>query len=315
MDLHLPPAAERPTLRLVLRTVLLLQVLLAGGLAAWWMRQGWAPLPVVAVAASLLLGWMWFLAAGGFLLKWLAGDWPRAVRGRHWPRTLWVEGLWMLRLFVFDMAWRASPRHLAGDARRPPVLLVHGFLCNGAVWHPFARSLRAAGWNHVALSLEPTYRDFRRQLEVLDDAVRALAAASGQACVLLVGHSMGGLLVRAYARRAPQRCVGLLMVAAPHHGTAVGDLIHGLEHGPPSPRCRWLRQMNQEDGERVVPPALNLWSADDNIVLPARSSQLRQVAERGLHGHGHMALIATPAACGALVRALDEISTELERPA
>lgn len=305
MQLQLPATAESSVLRHALRAVLLLQLLLAVALAGWWARTGWDTALAGTAAGLLLLAWMCLLAAAGFLLKWWAGDWPRAVRGRHWLRTLSVESLWMLRLFVFDMAWRTAPRHVAGDAQRPPVLLVHGFLCNGAVWNPLAGTLRAAGWNHAAISLQPTYHDFERQLLALDEAVQALALASGHARVLLLGHSMGGLLIRAYAQRAPHRCAGVLMVAAPHHGTAIGDLIHGVEYGPPSPRCRWLQELNRADDERLALPALNLWSADDNIVLPARSSQLRGVAELALHGHGHMALVATPAARESLARALD----------
>lgn len=313
MDLSLPAIADRPTLRYWLRGALALQILLAGGLAYWLAGRGWATLAAIAAALVASVLWCGFLAAAGFLAKWLHGDWPPATRGRHWPRTLWVESLCMLRAFGGDMPWRTAPRFDAGEPGRPPVLLVHGFLCNGAVWHPLAAVLREAGWSHAAPSLEPSYRHFAQQLDALDAAVAALAAASGQPRVLLVGHSMGGLLVRAYARRAPQHCAGIVMVAAPHHGTALGDLIHGVEHGPPSPRCRWLQSMNVEDDERPGVAALNLWSGDDNIVVPARSSRLCNARELALHGLGHMALITTPEACGVVLATLDGFLSAMEQ--
>lgn len=315
MDLRLPGIADRAWLRHSLRAVLAMQGLLALALGAWLHARGWSPLAAAVAATAAIVAGSWALAAGGFLVKWLTGDWPATTRGTRWPRTLWVESLWMLRLFVVDMPWRAAPTHAHGDASRPPLLLVHGFLCNGAVWRPLARELRQRGWNHAAVSLEPTYHDFQRQLDALDAAVQALVAASGQRRVVLVGHSMGGLLIRAYARRAPQRCAALLMVAAPHHGTALGDFVHGVEYGPPSPRCSWLQALNREDDEHSALPALNLWSGDDNIVLPARSSHLRRTPELALHGHGHMALIAAPAARRALARALEDFLPALEQAA
>jgi pimeloyl-ACP methyl ester carboxylesterase len=248
-----------------------------------------------------------FLLGFGFVLKLVAGDWPAATRGRlpRALRTAAVEIGWMIRLYLLDHPWLAAPLHLAADDRRAPLLLVHGFLCNGAVWRSFARFLHDR--SHAAVSLEPTYRHFERQLDDLHEAVVALCGAAGRERVVLLGHSMGGLLVRAYAERHPERCAGVVCVAAPHHGTLLADYIYGVEAGPPSARCKWLNAINQRDRERIAVPALNLWTADDNIVIPARSAQLGATPERTLHGHGHLAAIAAASAGPALLAAIDHL--------
>lgn len=303
----LPSRARRAVLAYSLRVNWVGQLLILAWLATVLTGRGWS----WPAAVALLVGGWWLLQlvllGFGFALKLLAGDWPAAIRG-PWSRALRtaaVEIGCMIRLYLLDHPWLAAPQHLAPDDGRAPLLLVHGFLCNGAVWRSLARLLH--GRSHAAVSLEPTFRDFERQLDDLHEAVVALSERTGHQRVMLVGHSMGGLLIRAYAGRHPERCAGIVCVAAPHHGTLMADFVYGVEAGPPSARCQWLDALNQRDGERIGVPALNLWTADDNIVIPARSAQLGATPERTLHGHGHLAAIVAASACPALISAIDHL--------
>ncbi|MGE4070273.1 MAG: esterase/lipase family protein [Lysobacterales bacterium] len=310
----LPPQAHRPTLKWALVAVWLAQLALLVWVALALRAQGWTWL---GAASSVVLVWLLLqglLLAFPYVLKWRLGDWSREIRGslRQMLRTLSVEAGWMTRFYLIEHPWRGAPMQLQPADQRLPLLLVHGFLCNGAVWNPLAADLRAAGRSFASVSLEPSYRDFQQQLRDLDAAVSMWLAATGVSRLILIGHSMGGLLARAYADRDPQRCAAVICVAAPHHGTYLGDWFHGLEGGPPSPRCRWLQEYNARSQERIAVPALNLWSADDSIVLPAASAQLAATPEQALHGHGHMALVAAPAARALLMRTLGELESGLE---
>jgi pimeloyl-ACP methyl ester carboxylesterase len=311
----LPPQARRPTLKLGLISVWLAQLALLVWAAMALRAHGWTWL---AAASSVFLAWLLLqasLLAFPFVLKWRLGDWSRAVRGSSWQmlRTLGSEAGWMTRFYLIEHPWRPAPISLQPADPRLPLLLVHGFLCNGAVWNPLAADLRAQGRSFASVSLQPSYRDFQQQLHDLDAAVSAWLAATGRTQLILIGHSMGGVLARVYADRHPQRCAGVICVAAPHHGTYLGDWFHGLEGGPPSPRCRWLQEYNTRSQERIAVPALNLWSADDSIVLPAASAQLAATPEQALHGHGHMALVAAPAARSLVIRTLGDIEASLEQ--
>lgn len=303
----LPRRTRRAVLAYGLRVNWLLQLLAMAWIATLLVGRGWSWPGAVGLVAG---GW-WLLQllllGFGFALKLVAGDWPAATRGPL-PRALRIVAIeigWMIRLYLLDHPWLAAPSHLAADDRRAPLLLVHGFLCNGSVWRSFARFLN--GRSHAAVSLEPTWRHFERQLDDLHQGVVALCESSGRERVMLLGHSMGALLVRAYAERHPERCAGVICVAAPNHGTLLADYIYGVEAGPPSARCQWLNAINQRDRERIAVPALNLWTADDNIVIPARSAQLRETPERTLHGYGHLAAIASAAPCMAVVAAIDHL--------
>ncbi len=310
----LPPQARRPTLKWVLVAVWLAQLTVLVWVALALHSRGWTWLGAVSSVVLVWLLLQGLLLAFPYVLKWWLGDWSREVRGSRLQmlRTLSAEAGWMTRFYLIEHPWRRAPMNLQPADPRPPVLLVHGFLCNGAVWNPLAVDLRAQGRSFVSVCLQPSYRDFQQQLRDLDAAVLAWLAATGRTQLTLIGHSMGGVLARVYADRHPQHCAAVICVAAPHHGTYLGDWFHGLEGGPPSPRCRWLLEYNSRSQERIALPALNLWSADDSIVLPAASAQLAATPEQALHGHGHMALVAAPAARALLMRTLGDLESSLE---
>ena len=77
------------------------------------------------------------------------------------------------------------------------MVLVHGYAATESVWTPLRRALAEAGFGHI-VSLN--YNSFATDpvavsAELTHQALRALAAA-GAPRVHLVGHSLGGLIVR-----------------------------------------------------------------------------------------------------------------------
>jgi triacylglycerol lipase len=93
--------------------------------------------------------------------------------------------------------------------RRPPVLLVHGYGCSRAAWWWLRRRLQAAGWTVATISLEPVYGSIDDYVDPLARRIDAVLAETGAERLLLVGHSMGGLVARAYLQRCGEaRVVG-----------------------------------------------------------------------------------------------------------
>jgi pimeloyl-ACP methyl ester carboxylesterase len=160
-------------------------------------------------------------------------------------------------------------QQIADDNVRYPVVLVHGYAGTGAVWAPLRRALLDAGFGHV-VSLN--YNSFARDAaEVSADLVsqtRAALDASGASRVHLVGHSLGGLIVRYAIVHAPLAPVvgTAVTIASPHRGTRLARLAPGRcarimvpqavlrdAAGTAPPRVRWLAYYS--DCDRVVLPA------------------------------------------------------------
>ena len=163
-----------------------------------------------------------------------------------------------------------SIQYVAERNARYPVLLVHGYAATESVWTPLRRALAEAGFGHIvsfnynSLATDPV----AVSAELTHQALRALAAA-GAPRVHLIGHSLGGLIVRcALATSAvlSSQTASAVTIASPHRGAYLARIAPGrcariMHRGSRSclpaadaPRpVRWLAYYS--DGDRVVPPA------------------------------------------------------------
>src|SRR5215475_3867402 len=98
-----------------------------------------------------------------------------------------------------------SAHHVAGRNAHYPVLLVHGYAGTESVWAPLRRALAEAGFGHiVSLSYNSFAVDpIAVSAELTLQAMQAVAA-SGAPRVHLVGHSLGGLIVRSALAASPE---------------------------------------------------------------------------------------------------------------
>jgi pimeloyl-ACP methyl ester carboxylesterase len=163
-----------------------------------------------------------------------------------------------------------SAHHLSERNAHYPVLLVHGYAGTESVWAPLRCALAEAGFGHiVSLNYNSfTVDPMAVSAELTRQALRAVAA-SGAPRVHLIGHSLGGLIVRSALAASPglgSRTGGAVTIASPHHGISLARIAPGQcarimhpghrctppEAGAPGP-VRWLAYYS--DGDRIVPPA------------------------------------------------------------
>ena len=86
------------------------------------------------------------------------------------------------------------------------VVLLHGWPVSERAWIPQVTALRNAGFETWAPHL------YGRGSSIDDWAAQLLREIDGP--LVVVGHSMGGYCALALARRAPERIVGLVLVAS-----------------------------------------------------------------------------------------------------
>ena len=161
-------------------------------------------------------------------------------------------------------------QYVAEPNARCPVLLVHGYAATESMWAPLRRALVEAGFGHI-VSLH--YNSFATDpvavsAELTHQALRALAGADAPR-VHLVGHSLGGLIVRcalAASAALSSQTASAVTIASPHRGVWLARIAPGpcaqiMHRGPRSvqpevdaPRpVRWLAYYS--DADRIVPPA------------------------------------------------------------
>jgi pimeloyl-[acyl-carrier protein] methyl ester esterase len=118
-------------------------------------------------------------------------------------------------------------------ARRPRLVLLHGWGLNGAVFETLARQLEA-GFEVRCLDL-PGHGQSGADVAVLEHGIDALAAklaadlaAEASGPLQLLGWSLGGMAALAMAARDPQSIARLTLVATTPCFVARDDWTHGL---------------------------------------------------------------------------------------
>jgi triacylglycerol lipase len=216
------------------------------------------------------------------------------------------------KVFTLWQAWwpAKSVDYLpAAKAAEPPkrgVLFLHGYFCNSALWFAHRALARERGVPHIALTTEPAFGSIDDYLPAVKAAVQRLSAATGLPPVI-VGHSMGGLVARAYvaaevATQVATEGAGavsavhrVITIGTPHHGTAhaergVGDNARQMRLNSP-----WLAANAAQLPPEARSQFVCFYSNGDNIVAPTESAMLEGADNRHIPATGHVNLIFAPA--------------------
>ena len=278
-----------------------------------WLTTGragtWMPLGLAVVALHPAALGLQFVLQARAARQDTAPAATLAQRLQAWATEWWFSTL----VFGFWQAWRvqAQPDHLPlrepGASPVRGVVLVHGFSCNRGLWQEWMPALRHRGVPHVAVTLEPAFGTIDAYAAAVQAAVARVQAATGCAPVL-VGHSMGGLAIRAWLRAVPDaalRCHHVVTLGTPHHGTWLARFGHTLNGRQMRLHSEWLRAL-----AAVEPPGLYqrftcLYSHCDNIVFPVTTAMLPGAHNLHVCGRGHVDLIRDPQALEAVFVSLD----------
>jgi predicted alpha/beta hydrolase family esterase len=195
-----------------------------------------------------------------------------------------------------------------------PVLLIHGVVCNRAVWRSWASALRAREFGPIrAINLEPLHADIDVHARKVANELRALRRDCNGARVAIVAHSMGGLVARAALRLAgPDDISQVVTLGSPHHGTALARVLPGRPYEQMRTDSEWLAALNAAQEGRLPVPFTCIYSINDNLIAPARSAVLGGANRLELRGLGHLSLLSAPEAIEGALAALQAADVEQE---
>jgi len=282
----------------LLRYMYLVQLLTGALLGTWGAvelapRWGAASLWLVVLGA---VAWvlMWQLVVIGVSMFHSYAGGPIGP----WLKAFWGELKAAVLVFGFRLPWaNRNPGLLlpTGQAKPGqaalPVLLVHGYVCNHRVWDSVASALRQAGHPVLAVDLEPLFTSIDDYAPLIERAVATLTAQTGAPRVVLVGHSMGGLVIRAWLRvHGTTRAAKIITLGTPHQGTRVPQWVSTPNGTQMAHRSRWLTELgaSETQGKRqLMHIAL---THHDNIVYPQRDQWLDGAQLTEFKGLGHLEL-------------------------
>lgn len=283
---------QRTTVMLLLAVALL-----------WFGTRAWQGDWLLAlVGALLLLNIQPLVLAFEFfvLIPWInrRDPAPRPTWAQLW--RAWLRESWTAHaVFSWHQPFH-SKRHAdsldTAERGQQAVVLVHGFFCNRGVWNAWMPALRAEGVSFIAVDLEPPFAGIDDYVTTIDDAVRRATAATGRA-PLLVGHSMGGIAIRAWWAAqgdAAERVAGVVTIGSPHRGTFTARFAradNARQMGLANP---WLERLAARVPTEQHAHFTCFYSHCDNVVMPASTATLPGADNRHLPGQPHVALAFAP---------------------
>ena len=267
--------------------------------AAWaasTVAVGASPWAYVVGAPLLYLGVLFAFTVLWFTLAWVF----RAER----PREMWIGFGASARLFGDEMRaigrsgpsmalYRFGMQDPGPAPARAPVLLLHGVLCNAGAMRDLRADLLAREIGPVfIMSYGPPLKSIELFADQLAAKIDAIRAATGASRVAILGHSMGGIVARAYLRRyGGEKVSTVITLGTPHHGSVHAWLFPGTSLAQLRQGNAWLAELNRAEvapaGVRVV----SLWSWHDSMVAPQTSARLDGAENIALPGIGHNALV------------------------
>ncbi|MEG1769409.1 MAG: alpha/beta fold hydrolase [Comamonas sp.] len=284
---------------------------------------------------ALALAWLWWqwpqspaLALGGVLALLLFPAWsiglqficllvaPHDTMGvlppvsaRTMLRAYFAEVGYAYRIFGWRQPFRthALPDDVGAGTGRTGVVLVHGYLCNRAFWQPWQRMFAARGIPCIAVTLEPAWGSIDECVPDLDAAVRRMAQATGRPPAL-IGHSMGGLVIRAWLRsrgavvgggvteaQAAQHLQALVArvvtLATPHRGTWIANFSRTVNGRQMRLDSAWLRALTAQEPQALAARMTCWYSNCDNLVMPALAATYPGADNRLIADQAHVELV------------------------
>ena len=162
---------------------------------------------------------------------------------------------------------RPKPRHAPSQ---PPVVCIHGLYQNRRAWFFYQRWLRRAGFSNLYTWSYPSFgQDFDALSRALHRDLQELAQNSPERRIILIGHSLGGLLIKSVLTD-PEAAEGIGLVVTlgtPHQGSvlaglAVGRLGRSLQFK--ASLVTSLARLSQPSG----PAKVSIYPPLDNMVAP-----------------------------------------------
>ena len=284
--------------------LLVIEVMLYGWVA-WNVHanDGWGVPASIGLAIALYVGLRIVLVGIEFVVARRKGGAMPGTAGEPLAGAagMYVRELagWLMMFSVVLPFTRARHSVLDRPARAStaeyPVLLIHGLGCNRGNWAWFRRRLERRGHHVYTVDCTPPFARVGSYAPQVARAVDEILAATGAAQVVLIGHSMGGLVSRAYLDQYGDGKVRhVITLGTPHLGTWMTRLALGAGIRDMAEDSVWLTALREREAARSSQPYAKftcIYTWHDNLVTPQSNAALPGAENIALAGIGHMSLL------------------------
>lgn len=182
----------------------------------------------------------------------------------------------------------------AGRSDGIPILLVHGYLCDWTSWIYFRWQLAKHFGPIYEIDLGHVLGSIGDYAGEVSEMASFIKQETKRSDLILIGHSMGGLVACAYATQmAPHGKVkAVISIGSPLKGTIAAHIgLIGKSGHEMLPNSDTIRKVQQGIAHRPETHFYQVMSHTDELVIPATSAILGAYQHYIVDDIGHMALI------------------------
>lgn len=204
--------------------------------------------------------------------------------------------LFFIGFLLRPLGYLKNQRKFTGVFSGKPILLVHGYLHDSSAWVYMKKKLGSKGFGPIyTLNLNHPFLSICSYGELIGKKAEEIALETGRRDLVLIGHSMGGLVSCWYATKIapPETVTDVITIGSPLGGTYMAYIAAGANGKEMRLGSSFVRELQKRIEENDKIHFYHIGTKTDQLVVPSSSSWIGQHRERQfvLDDIGHVTLL------------------------
>ncbi len=225
--------------------------------------------------------------------------WKFCTLSLYWIYSIITEAIALISaLLLYPLGWSKRYQIAGEKGKGTPILLVHGYLHNSSAWPYIRNRLQRAGHGPIyTINLGHPFRSLQTHAGAVHKKVEEIRQATSQPHLILIGHSMGGVVASLYAATIAPRGVvkQIITLGSPLKGTLLAHIALGRCGRELIPGSPTLHALAQAVHARTDLQFHHITSNTDGVVFPPKNTCFDGTKSHYVVNHlGHMAILYAP---------------------
>lgn len=156
----------------------------------------------------------------------------------YWTKAFFIESFVFLASFFLVLLKKINFKKESSDFKKyKPILLIQGYLHNSNIWLYHAKKLHKKGFGPIyTINFENSFSSVEQHALELEKKVENIKRENKISNLILIGHSMGGLIASYYALNLDKDNIitDIISIATPYDGSlfaniAIGECGHEMK--------------------------------------------------------------------------------------
>lgn len=211
-------------------------------------------------------------------------------------------------LYPFGLFPPSSPKPTSPSPKlKTPILLIHGYLHNHSGWVFAKYQLSKANLGPIyTINLDSLTHDIPHFARQVQQKALEIEEETGIHSLILIGHSMGGLVSAYYNENlAPKgKITNLVTIGSPLSGTQIASYGLGRCAKQMQYQSRFLKTLSTQISHNDSTRYFHVLGKNDAVISPWHSAHGPQPTNPSLvlEGYGHISLLFSQRVCSQIVQ-------------